>query len=781
MSGARDKDESDNPAANPISIDALLDWMCMHLPTEELPKLFTDNDTDPLEGGDEMLSKVTFEGTLESCDVGTLEKRELFEHKDLSVNGLSDHARIQAVKDEEIAKALKEEEEVRRKQWLLLQYQYENDEDEEAVDDPQTESEKSSTVVKEDSVEKSVEEIRLEKLEIQIKEDRASLSDEAANYMRSKYEVADMKKSLKRAEQMAKGLKSKIAKKKAKELEEACAKEECAQPDQHSDEEDYSSGMFNLFDSNVVPQSSMPEATTNVKTYVPDLLADIPSDWTGKRPKDLLLEQCRKKKIPKPIFSKIPATKNGCSIKVKLAGNVEAVVQHEGPFSNFKDAEHFTATKALYQLDQNVQLYLQLPPLFRDLWKSWLEERDADKCALEVKEEDERQTRIQVLIQTIKDGLPKQKTSVVISKDRAKENGKTEEVDDWDQESWESEQEEEPITCTDQEMKSSNDLTELGKRMQKEFRRKESSSGYQKMKQVRTSLPMYSYRDQVLETVNKNPVTVLCAETGAGKTTQCPQFILEDAMKRGFGDKVSIICTQPRRISALSVAERVSEEMDEKIGQHIGYQIRMEAKRSKHTRLMFCTTGVVLRRLQDDPDLKGITHVIVDECHERQWQIDFLLIALRRLLQTTRKDLKVVLMSATLDSELFCSFFNGAPFFSIPGRTFPVSQYYLEDIVEALGYVVEEDSRYALRGIRGEKSASLWVTGRGGEKKRTVVSLESELESLEVSELYDGYSMSTRRLVNVGVCTFYKLQIALMPSLNYYSNPDLWKLLMRKS
>ncbi len=102
-------------------------------------------------------------------------------------------------------------------------------------------------------------------------------------------------------------------------------------------------------------------------------------------------------------------------------------------------------------------------------------------------------------------------------------------------------------------------------------------------------------------------------------------------------------------------------------------------------------------------------------------------------------------MSATLDSELFCSFFGGAPFLSIPGRTFPVSQYYLEDILEATGYVIEEDSKFALRFLRSDNTTSMWVTGRGGDKKKQVVSLESELESLEVSELYEGYSMATRR------------------------------------
>ena len=134
--------------------------------------------------------------------------------------------------------------------------------------------------------------------------------------------------------------------------------------------------------------------------------------------------------------------------------------------------------------------------------------------------------------------------------------------------------------------------------------------------------------------------------SGAGKTTQCPQFILEEALLSGLGDKANILCTQPRRISAMSVAERVADEMDSPVGKQVGYHIKMEAKRTKQTKLLFCTTGIVLRRLQDDPNLVGVTHVIVDEVHERQWEIDFLLIALRRILSTgRRKDLKVVLVS----------------------------------------------------------------------------------------------------------------------------------------
>lgn len=106
---------------------------------------------------------------------------------------------------------------------------------------------------------------------------------------------------------------------------------------------------------------------------------------------------------------------------------------------------------------------------------------------------------------------------------------------------------------------------------------------------------------------------------GSGKTTQCCTFILEAALLEANGDKASILCTQPRRVAAISVAERVSEEWGEEcVGKLIGYQIRMEVKRNSETRILFCTTGVILRRLIEDKELTGISHVVVDEVHERQ-------------------------------------------------------------------------------------------------------------------------------------------------------------------
>lgn len=133
--------------------------------------------------------------------------------------------------------------------------------------------------------------------------------------------------------------------------------------------------------------------------------------------------------------------------------------------------------------------------------------------------------------------------------------------------------------------------------------------------------------------------------SGSGKTTQCSSFILEDAYALGYGDQVSILCTQPRRVAAISVAERVAEELGEaNVGGLVGYSIRLESRKSQSTRLLFCTTGIILRRLVEDPNLEGISHLVLDEVHERQWQIDVLFTCVKLLLRTTRPDLKVVLV-----------------------------------------------------------------------------------------------------------------------------------------
>ena len=190
--------------------------------------------------------------------------------------------------------------------------------------------------------------------------------------------------------------------------------------------------------------------------------------------------------------------------------------------------------------------------------------------------------------------------------------------------------------------------------------RKRRSNEYTRMAAARAKLPAATKRSDVLTALANNAVLVVSGETGCGKTTQVPQFILDDAIENGRGAAVNIICTQPRRISAMGVATRVAAERCEPLGQTVGYQIRLESKRSHMTRLLFCTTGVLLRRLHGDGELKGVSHVIIDEVHERSLQSDFLLIILKEVLRV-RPSLRIVLMSATINANLFSSYFGAVP------------------------------------------------------------------------------------------------------------------------
>ncbi|KAK7937976.1 helicase associated domain-containing protein [Apiospora aurea] len=216
---------------------------------------------------------------------------------------------------------------------------------------------------------------------------------------------------------------------------------------------------------------------------------------------------------------------------------------------------------------------------------------------------------------------------------------------------------------------------------------------YQAMLQSRMQLPMWHFKQQVLDSIEREQVVIICGETGCGKSTQVPSFILEHQLS--LGRPCKIYCTEPRRISALSLARRVSEELGEgrnELGTSrslVGYSIRLESNTSKETRLVYATTGIVMRMLEGSNDLREITHLVLDEVHERTIDSDFLLIVLKKLL-LRRKDLKVVLMSATVDAEKFSKYMGGAPVLNVPGRTFPVQVQYLEDALELTGYSIDQ-------------------------------------------------------------------------------------------
>ncbi|KAM7471108.1 hypothetical protein LguiA_009291 [Lonicera macranthoides] len=264
----------------------------------------------------------------------------------------------------------------------------------------------------------------------------------------------------------------------------------------------------------------------------------------------------------------------------------------------------------------------------------------------------------------------------------------------------------------------------------------ESPEG-QKMQEFRRSLPAYKERDSLLNNILQNQVVVVSGETGCGKTTQLPQYILESETEAGRGAVCSIICTQPRRISAMSVAERVAAERGEKLGESVGYKVRLEGMRGRDTRLLFCTTGILLRRLLVDRKLKGVTHVIVDEIHERGMNEDFLLIVLKDLLPR-RPELRLILMSATLNADLFSSYFGGAPMIHIPGFTHPVRSHFLENILEVTGYRLTTYNQIDNYGQ--EKS---WKMQKQTIKKRKSQIASSVEDALEVADFRE-YNPRTR-------------------------------------
>ncbi|XP_062299417.1 putative ATP-dependent RNA helicase DHX57 [Scomber scombrus] len=256
-------------------------------------------------------------------------------------------------------------------------------------------------------------------------------------------------------------------------------------------------------------------------------------------------------------------------------------------------------------------------------------------------------------------------------------------------------------------MKIENLLQENGK-LCREYQRKQSSRRFKSMLEQRRKLPAWQEQDNILHLLDRCQVLVVSGMTGCGKTTQIPQFILDASLNGPANQVANIICTQPRRISAISVAQRVAQERAERLGNSVGYQIRLESVRTSATRLLYCTTGVLLRRLEGEVDLKGVTHVIVDEVHERTEESDFLLLVLKDLI-TQRPDMKIILMSATLNANLFSEYFYNCPTVHIPGRTFPVDQFFLEDAISKTNYVIEDGSPYMRSGKQNSSSTS----GRG--------------------------------------------------------------------
>ncbi|KAJ2551273.1 hypothetical protein EV175_003751 [Coemansia sp. RSA 1933] len=192
------------------------------------------------------------------------------------------------------------------------------------------------------------------------------------------------------------------------------------------------------------------------------------------------------------------------------------------------------------------------------------------------------------------------------------------------------------------------------------------------MKEVRESLPVYKYRDELLSAIDQFQVLIIVGETGSGKTTQITQYLREAGYTKG-GKRIG--CTQPRRVAAMSVAARVSEEVGTSLGHEVGYSIRFEDRTTDKTEIVYMTDGFLFREFMTEPDLAKYSVIMIDESHERTLHTD-ILFALVKDIARFRPDLKLLISSATMDAQKFSQYFDDAPIFRIPGRPYPVGIYY---------------------------------------------------------------------------------------------------------
>lgn len=255
------------------------------------------------------------------------------------------------------------------------------------------------------------------------------------------------------------------------------------------------------------------------------------------------------------------------------------------------------------------------------------------------------------------------------------------------------------------------------------------------------ALPVVARRADIVAAIREHRVVVVVSETGSGKTTQLPKMVAE-ALESRIADcglrngKAGFIgCTQPRRIAAASVAERVAEELKVPLGDFVGYQVRFEDRTTKATRIKFMTDGILLAETQADRDLRRYDALIIDEAHERSLNIDFLLGYLNRLLER-RKDLRVVISSATLDAGAFSSYFNDCPVIEAEGRTYPVEEVFMpspddEDMADGVARAVD------------------WLTD-AGERGDVLVFLPGEREIRDCADVLEG-----RRYANTEVLPLF--------------------------
>ncbi|KAJ9158973.1 hypothetical protein P3X46_024509 [Hevea brasiliensis] len=441
-----------------------------------------------------------------------------------------------------------------------------------------------------------------------------------------------------------------------------------------------------------------------------------------KIPKAVLHQLCQKSGWEAPNFNKILERKKGFSYSVSIlrkatgrgksrkAGGLITLQlpDQDETYESAEDAQNRVAAFAVHQLFPDIPIHLIVTDPYASLILQWKEGQSSIKAESTL--EDRRTGFVDWLLSadgSTETDVATSRLSETLQKSHVKEINNSRDAG------------------ADPAAGGENYTRNVeSSHLRQEQEKKKKMQKYKEMLKTRTALPIAGLKVDILQMLKENNFLVVCGETGSGKTTQVPQFILDDMIESGRGGQCNIICTQPRRIAAISVAERVADERCEPSpgsnGSLVGYQVRLDSARSEKTKLLFCTTGILLRRLAGDRNLTGVTHVIVDEVHERSILGDFLLIVLKNLIEKQSDHgtpkLKVILMSATVDSTLFSSYFGHCPVLTAQGRTHPVTTYFLEDIYESINYHLASDSPAALRYQTSTVDKSGPVNNRRGKK-----------------------------------------------------------------
>ena len=423
-----------------------------------------------------------------------------------------------------------------------------------------------------------------------------------------------------------------------------------------------------------------------------------------------------------------------CAVNVRHASKRLLLTMTGEATIDLGQSEAYAATVALFLIfsdsPKEEKAHMRLPPAYRDLWDELVQTKREYTDAKDRQQVKELRTMIESEIKADDDDDDGDE-GVVFNANLRRLNGNASGA----------------ATPTSRPLTPRLDNMDASQALQDIWTRKVSTQSYQRMLLARMNLPMFHAKASAIEAIGRNQVTIVVGDTGSGKSTQVPQFILEHELSQGRQCK--IYCTEPRRISAISLAQRVSEELGEQKGDVgtarslVGYAIRLESHTTAQTRLVFATVGIVLRMLENADGLKDITHLVLDEVHERSIDTDFLLIVLRSLL-LARPDLKVVLMSATVDAQKFSNYLDGAPIISVPGRTFPVGARFLEDAIELTGHTNEdvpaaethEEDDGDIEQRDGKSNAPQQLTGYSAKTRKTLAS-------------YDEYRVDTSLIVKL--------------------------------